>query len=290
MKTRKIYFVILIAISLLTVSFVEKPLSEIDFSNGDYKLYCYVIPGTINSQEFNDFHFENKNFYIDDKSTLEKIKNSIIGEKSDTQKPYGYLYALQLVLNGEIIDGGAIDTDNKEIIYYNGKYKFDLKEFTKFKGNFKRLDSYEVNCVTISNTKHFLKFVENSTGFIFKNYKEEENPLIRFNGKIDLKSDTSNADFRIGWEMFQNKFSSDFSDIGEITILHSDYNGGDSINVTMLWKSDYSSRLPKGYRIINQYTDTLNLPIQVYDISKEKIIDFFKNNGIQGFTIKDLNE
>jgi len=291
MNHRNKKYIGLVLISLFLISCGGKPLSKIDFTKGDYKLYFYSLPGQDNGQDTNSFFVKHNNFYITDNSILKNIKEDVIIEKSNRKTSYNFLYALRLVQDGEIIDGGILDVVNGEILYHNGKYEFDLRQFEKHIDGLEVLNSFEVNCVTISNTKKFFDFVDDSgDGFIFTNSEDGENPIIKFNGIVDLITDTTNVDFSSGYDGFQKRFVSDFKDLGDIAILSSNFGGGDSITLTMLWEKDYTSNLPTGYRITKQYNDTIDLPLQVYDIKKEGIISFFLENRIEGYEIIDLNE
>jgi len=288
MKTPNIHIIGLILIVLI-FSFCAKPLSKVKFSKGEYKLYFVVLPGISSENEIVDFQVEHKNFYIDNNSVLEKIKNQIILEKTYGKRSSNSFYILKLLHDNEFIDGGILDLENNEILYHNGKYKFDIETFQNYKSDFKKLSAFEVNCVTIQNINTFITFVEKSKGFANINSDNLQNPLISYIGKIDLISDTSIIAIENGWEYNKAKISSHFENLGKIDIIGFKYHGGDSIYITLLCENDISSKLPKGYKIIRPFTDTINIPIQVYDLEKTEITRFLDKRGIIEYEIKNLN-
>ena len=280
----------LIVISVFFLSCNRNPLSKVDFSKEGYKMYFYAYPDKDNKQNYNSFYSKYKNFYISDNSILENIKKNIILKKYDIKTINNSLYAVKLIQNGKVLDVAVLDVVNGMILSYSGNYKFDIKKLEKYNSSFKTLNSYQVNCVTISNIKKFITFIESSNGFIFLNSEDDKNPFVKFNGVVKLKTDTSNVDFSKGSEIFKNRFISDFKKLGDIAIISSKYNGKDSINLTMLWENDYTLNMPTGYRLTKQYTDTFDFPLYVYDIKEKEILSFFKDLGINGYTVTNLNK
>ncbi len=289
MKIKVLQILKFILASILLVSCGSKPLSKIDFSKGDYKLYFITIPGNLSLHETSEFQKKYKNFYINDNTTLEKIKNQIIHERTTGKQSSNSFYGLRLMQGKVLIDGSILDLENNEILYHNGKYKFDINEFERLKDNFKKLNSFEVNCITITNNKAFFEYVKNSNGFINTNSDKKDNPIDNYNGKIDLLTDTSIISIEKDWELLKKEITSDFDNISKIEIVNFLYNGGDSVFITLLCETDFTSKLPEGYKIISKFTDTLNLPLQVYNLEKTEIINFFQTRGISEYELKDLN-
>jgi len=281
-----------IIVSLTFCSCANKPLSKIDFSKGDYKLFFFYQPIdsalTSPTKKIHEFQKNYGNFYITDKNALEIIKVKVIQDKALENKPSNSFYMLRLVCNGKVVDGGILDLENNEIINSDGKYKFDFNELEKLHNSFNKLNSFEVNCPTISNTNKLIQLVENKNGFIYFGTQDGENPIKGFLGKIDLITDVKQSDFSSDFEKTKKEFEADFKEIGKVKFFDGLYEGGDSMKISMLWEKDFTSKLPRKYRVLKAYSDSINFPINIYDIEKRELIEFFDNEKLRDYKIKEL--
>ncbi len=284
--------IIFIIILIGVYSCNSRPFDKTDFTENEIKLYCYSIPHDTLFHEPNQFRERFPNFYIDDEITLRLIKEEVIKEKSNKQQHASNFIIFRLEDEKEIVDGGILDIDNGEYLYHNGKYNFDLEKFKSFQNKFKKLDAYEINCKTISNTKKLLDFVDKNDGFNYNNTKKEKHPILYFNGKVELLSDKSSLDLENtnGWKDIEKHIIDDFRKLGKIKIKHYSALSPDSIFITILVQQDISNSLPVGYKLFKNYTDTTDVPVRVYDISENQIVDFFEQNSIKDYEIKDLNK
>lgn len=283
-------FLTLILISLFIISCGQKPLEDINFAKGNYKMYFFIPPSDPDFAGENEFQNEFKNFYIEDRTVLEKIKNQVIKEKVTERVASPAIYILRLEKDRVVVDGGILFVETNEILYYKGKYRFDFSELEKFKSSFKKLNSFEINCLTASNTQKFIEFVESSNGFIYGAEKESTS-YKDYKGKIDLLTNSSNLNPREsgGWEKIENNIKNDFKELGEIKIIYLSFHSADSLFVSLLLKDDFTSQIPEEYEILSPFTDTVNMPVQVIDIERDKIVNFFKSNDISEYKIKELN-
>ena len=275
--------------SLFIISCGQKPLENIDLSEGNYKMYFFYPMQPPNMEEPNEFKAKYKNFYIDDKSALEKIQNQIVQERITEFGASLNIYILRLEKDGEVVDGGILGIEANEFMYYNGRYIFDFSELEELNKYFKKLNSFEVNCITASHTQDFIEYVENSDGFIYGS-DNEQTSFKGFKGKIDLVTQVSKLtveEFK-GWKQVEKIIVDDFDKIGETKINYASQ-VGDSIYLSLLLKDDYTSKIPEKYEIIKPFSDTINVPLQVINIDKDRILNFFGNNDITKYEIKDLN-
>ena len=272
----------------ILISCENKPLVNANLADGEYKLYFIIPPGNQTMRKTIDFHEKYGSFYISNPNKLEILQKEIIQNKTSGRTSSNSYYFLRLTNDKKFVDGGVIDLENHEFLYHNGKYDFDVDELEKLHEDFIPLNSFQVDCRTITNSNKFFEFMLESSGFIY-NIGNDKNPLAKFKGKVGLKTGAQGIDFSGGIENIQNKFRKDFENLGEILFLETSYQGGDSISLSMLWQEDFSNRLPDGYRIIKPFSDTINLPIFVYDIDKTEIRNFFENERIKDFIIRDLN-
>jgi hypothetical protein len=287
MKYRYIKICGLILISHLIISCGKKPLECIDFTDGNYKMFFFyqtMPPSMIEPNEFKDKY---KQFYIDDNATLETIKSTVTQGKV---RNYGHsmvIYILRLEKDGKFVDGGILGIESNVFYYYNGVYKFDFNELEKLNNYFKKLNSFEVNCITASHTNDFIEFVEKSSGYIYGS-EFEKMSLKGIKGKIDLTTTIS----RLSLEKFEDWSQVEkilLNDIEKIGIIKSSHLVGDSIFLTLLLK-DYSiAKIPEKYEVVKPFSDTINAPLQVINNDLESLVTFFEINNITEFEIKDLN-
>ena len=289
---KQYHIIILSLFSIIFSSCENKPFQGIKYGDDSYKLYCFAIPFDSSYHRINHFYEDYKNFYITDTKSLEILSNEILGDKTFEQTSSNSLYAFRLVKDKEIIDGGIMDAENGKFFYINSKYEFDIDKFKQQKNYFNKLNSFKINTKTISNAKKFLGFVEQTNGFIYNYTKDGKNPIIGFNGKTEVLTDTStiNMNFTNGWEDIENQIKHDFKNVGKIRILNASYLGGDTITFSLLTEKDFSNQLPSGYKIQKAFSDSIDLPILLYDVEKSKIVEFFEKNGIMDYEIEDLNK
>lgn len=281
-----------IIVSLTLCFCTNKPLSKIDFSKGDYKLYFFNVP--IDSRLYSptrkitEFQKKYGNFFITDKDVLRIIKEKVIQDKVLENKSSNSFYMLRLICNGKVVDGGILDLDNSEIIYLDGKYKFDIKEIEKFHNKFNKLNSFEVICPTISTSKKLIKLVENKNGFIYFGTQDGKSPFEGYSGKIELTTAIEESDVFKDPEVNKKEYEADFEEIGKAKFFESHYEGGDSIKISMLWEKDFTSKLSRKYKVFKTYSDSIYFPLNIYDINQKELVKFFHNEKIRDYKIREL--
>lgn len=281
-----------IIIPIMIISCGSKPLSKFDFSEGDYKLYFFVYPTVPLLSEPSDiphaFQEKHGNFYITDNKALEIIRGEIITDKVPENNSSSPLYIFSLVCNGKKVDGAILNLESNILYYTNGAYNFDLTKLERLQNCFNRLNSYKVNCVTLSNAKKFINYFGNSNGFIYYNTVDGENLIKDYNGIVELSLAVKQTDFSTDVEKRKKRFENDFKRIGNVKFYQSRYEGGDSMKVSMLWEKDFTTSLPSKYRIIKSYSDTIYFPLYVYDVEKKDLVDFFQKENITNYKIDEL--
>lgn len=290
-----IFIVLILAMALYLVSYFKKPFSGENFSKGQYILYCYSIPHYISSGKEKSNRFKFNSFFIDNADALEKIKNEVVQDMDIERTSSNDLYALTLLKEGKNVDGGILDIENNVILYYNGKYKFNTQAFLKLEKYFNLLEAYKVNCVTYENTNKFVAFVKKSNGFMYDALGDGEYPTYGYNGVIKLFADTTvlSSNSYYGMKILayiQKQIDRDYKGIADVKVSSYSYYGNDTVNISLLCKEDISDKLPDGYKIAQPYTNKIDVPIYVYNLSKKQLIDFFDKSGITGYKIVDLNE
>ena len=80
-----------------------------------------------------------------------------------------------------------------------------------------------------------------------------------------------------------------FKSIGKVKVLDFSFRGGDTITFSLLTEKDFSKQIPVGYNIQKAFTDSLNIPILLYDLEESKIIEFFERNRIMDYEVENLN-
>jgi len=291
MNIKFIIFILLASVTLFSCnskkdSANDKPFSGIDFSKGEYKLFFYVPPGDPNAFDYSGFQKEYKNFYITDKEALTKIKESLITEKASSYNFSGSLYIVSLTQDNEIIDGGFIDIEDHIFLSDNGEFHIDSTVLSSLSNYFIPLLSYEVTCKTISISNMLFDFIENSKGFNYTYNDERKNPLLDYTGYVELFTIKENFDV----DKLQKQIEKDFKGVGKTQVIGLSYNGKDSLSVEMLWENNFSKNLPDGYKIIKSFTDSIDLPLPVYNVEKSQIIEFFSEEDITEYEIKEMYE
>lgn len=281
-----------IIISLTLCSCTNKPLNKIDFSEGEYKLYFFYAPidSRLDSstREITEFQKKYGNFYITDKDVLENIKGKIIQDRALENNFSNSFYVVRLICNGKVVDGGILDLENREIIYLKGKYKFDIKALERFHNKFNKLNSFEVSSPTISNSKRLIKLVEKNNGFIYFSTQDGTNPFEGYMGKIELITAIEQNDLLKDPELNKKEYEADFKKFGKAKFFESHYEGGDSIKISMLWEKDFTFKLPKKYKVFKAYSDSIYFPLYIYDIDREKIVEFFDKEKVKDYKIREL--
>ena len=105
-----------------------------------------------------------------------------------------------------------MDVENGKFLYNNGKYEFDIDRFKELKSAFKKLNSFKINTNTISNAKKFFDFAEQTNGFIYNYMVDGKNPLVGYNGKTEMLTDTSIISMNIiaQWEDIEKQIKDEF--------------------------------------------------------------------------------
>jgi len=261
-------------------------MKVVDFGSTDSKMYFIPLDQLSETRDTNDFINKYRNFYIDDTSFLKIFSDELIGEKTQRQRS-NCRYAFQLVQDSIMKFGGILDIRNG-IILTSDFYHFDLNRFNQHKDKFKRLDSYEINCYSIKQTKTLLKAFENHGGLIsgysrlvdksFHNYYGRTKVMME---PIQIKFDES-LDSR---DLIKKKL-----DIDDIEIMSFLMGENDSLEVQVLSVSDFSDNLPKEIKVIESYTDSIDLPFNVYDLEKSVIDMIIQKNSINDYKLTDLNK
>ena len=184
--------------------------------------------------------------------------------------------------------GGMLDVSNS-IVMTSDFYHFDLNRFNQYKKKFKRLNSFAINCYSIKQTKTLLKAFETLGGF-FTGYSQLVDKTIhKYNGRTKVLIQPI--------EINQAHETSDGRDyikkilaVGDIEIMSFSSVENDSLAVEVLSMKDISENLPKGIKIIESYTDSIDLPFNVYDIEKSLIDMILQKNSIQNYSLIDLNK
>lgn len=289
----KIKIILLVCLTIIIHSCKRASFADINNDEDEYKLYCYLLPTYANKRDSTTFKVIYKNFYITDIHTIMSLNKEVINGKIKDLYWSNDKYSLKLEKNGRFIDSAVMDSKNGAILHEGVEYEVDMDMLESYKSSFIPLESYQVNCVTVSNTMMFDEYFRNSTkGFIYHMYKQGMNQLISYKGVIKLERDT----------MFNLNFPMDSFRLGIEKQIHDDIKGtveiklydfllgGEEPNfVTILCKEDISNRIPANYKIISNYTDTIDYKIRTYGIAIDRIEYFFKNRNITGYLIEDLN-
>ena len=110
-------------------------LKEYDFNNGGYTLlFVQQQPYKINEKEYTEL----SNYYIDDISTLNKIKKDWVFEKSKTMYACGYSFVIYLCKNNKLLDTFYINLDCEQISTKYGFYNFKINHFIMIKRKLKK--------------------------------------------------------------------------------------------------------------------------------------------------------
>jgi len=129
------YFIVL----LLIVSCREKLdkkivlFQNVELDNEEYKLYFFALE-SIGIKGFD-------NFYIEDKTTLAKIKNEWVFDEKSEVWACGYSYVMVLMMGDKMVFRKSINTDCE---YLEGWIYFPKSYLTKHKKEFKKLTQKEV--------------------------------------------------------------------------------------------------------------------------------------------------
>jgi hypothetical protein len=278
----------ILTLTVIIVSCKEKPFSKIDFNKGEFKLFFYTQPTDTLILGNNNFYKKYKNFYVTDKQAIEKIINKVIQEKLNKKDNFNLHYVMRLIKDGEDIDGGIISLENQEIYYKNSKYRINLDELENLNNYFIGLRSLEFNCYTIKNINKTLSFIESINGFTYGNFDAVRKHFKEFNGTVVLSVDKEKINQNNDVKVIENRISQDFKKQGKIKLLTSSYKGGNEILIELLWENDFSKNLPDGYKMIKNYSDSIDMPLIVYNVGKEELQKFFANNGISDYIINEF--
>lgn len=279
----------LVLLAIIFIACKEKPLSRIDFNKGEYKLFFYTQPTDTLIEGNYEFYRKYKNFYITDKQVIETIIKNVIQDKSTIiNDNFNFHYVMRLIKDGEDIDGGIISLENQVIYYKKGKYGFNLVELEKLNNHFIELKSLEVNCYTIENINKTLKFIESKKGFTYGNTDAMKKQFNEFNGTVILSVDKDKINQINDFIVIERRIFQDFKKQGKIKLLTLSYKGGNEILIELLWENDFSKRLPDGYKVIKKYSDSINMPLLVFNLEKEVLQKFFANNGISDYRINEF--
>ena len=127
MRINKLIFPLLIS---LIISCNNRPMNEVNFDSPGFKMYFMNYEKFSDKTEICDFQLRYKNFYIDDLDLLNQIKNEIILNETNKNISTNCFYIVQLVNNGEIEFGCALDIENN-IIENKKNMNLILKNFKK---------------------------------------------------------------------------------------------------------------------------------------------------------------
>jgi len=278
----------ILTLTVIIVSCKEKPLSKTDFNKGDYKLFFYTQPTDTLFAGKNEFYKKYKNFYITDKQAIETIKNNVIQDESNKKNDLSFPYVMRLLKDGKDIDGGIISIESKEIYYHKGKFGFNLDEFEKLNNHFIELNSLEVKCFTINDLRKTLDFIESVDGLTYGNFDSVKNHFKEFNGTVVLSLDKEKINQSNDFNIIESRISQDFKKQGKVKLLSSSYKGGNEILIELLWENDFSKKLPDGYKVIKNYSDSIDMPLLVYNVEKDVLQRFFENNEVSDYIINEF--
>ena len=287
-KMNKILTIIVIFLTTITLSScTQKKMEYVDFEKS-YKMY------------FIDVHYQNikhsecnfietyKNFYIDEHAFLDILKNELILEKSKI-KGTDCLYAVTILQENEITFGAFLDMEHG-IINASNIYDFDIEKFLANKEKFKKLEAFEVNCYSLSKTKKLINDIENAGGYIFGYTGNEEPNVFSYLGRMKLLVAPSLIEPNMEYEKIKKRLVGKFSKLDEIDIISYHNIQEDSITIEILCNKNFSSQMPEGFQVLEPFTDSINLPFAVYDMSNLKIRQTAKKLNIINLEIKDLND
>ncbi len=285
---RKTITTIVYIIALITLdSCGHKMMKYVNFESKDYKMY--FIDPFYQMTEFDecDFIKQHKNFYIDDPDFLMTFKDELIKDKTD-KIASRCIYLVQIIQDSSIMFGAFLDIKNGIMNTKNG-IQFDVENFSNHKDKFKKLESFEVNCFSIKNSKILIEKLHKQGGFM-TSVDDLKEYLDSYNGSMKLSVAPGFIKQNDSWSKKQKSIQKKFAKVEEILVYSYSSDGEDSDEIGILCKNDISEQLPEGFHIIGQYSDSINFPFTVYDLTESEIKRIANENNINTFKIKDLNK
>lgn len=290
MKTSHNTFLIIIFFIIVVSSCSTHQMNNVDFDSTDTKMYFIDIKSDYGNFDSCNFIEKYKNFYIDDLTLIQTFNKEL--RKDVSRMNYSNTscyYVLQIIQKGEIKYGAYLDIKNKQLIE-SSNYKFDLDKFESFSDKYIKLDAYKINCNSLKQIKILASEFETSGAYIYEHEYFKENRIFDFNGVISLTCTDSNHGNLMEWDEIEKSIKKDFKNIDHVGIFSYSSTKSDSVKIDLFCTKDISKILPLGYQIVENYTDTINLPFRVYDLSEKEINKIIKKNNLRSIEIVDLNE
>jgi len=278
MRTKtSIILIILSSFYIISCNHKIQPLKDIDI-NGKSKLYFYNIPPAKNQEKQyqNEFKQKHKNFFIDNQSVLNQIKDEWKLEKSKNHVPLKSYYRINLLEGNKILWGAILNLNGNEMFTSTYSLEFEIEKIEKYSNSFKYLETYTVKCNNIINARLLYKELNNNEYFvgIFEN-ENKENPLYLYDGSTSLLlSYEKGVDFKAIEKLVQKDFKK--IDNTKIARFYASIKK-DSIEIDVYSKKDISNLIPEKYTIIKDFTILKNINFSVFGIERKELEEIITN-------------
>ena len=132
--------------------------------------------------------------------------------------------------------------------------------------------------------------IEENLGFVAGYTGMENKQIFEYNGKIGMTVESSHIDESKKWDFIKKQIENDLSNFGDIEVINYSSINRNYAKFEILSKTNAPNSIHPKYRISQPFTDSLDMPILAFDISKEKIEILFKEHEMNGMKIINLNE
>lgn len=287
MNSMKTLMLLIIA-TLLLSSCSERKMQSVDFEKS-YKMYFIDVFHQKEKFSRCDFIKSNQNFYIDQKDFLEIFENRLIQDKSKFINS-DCIYSITVIQDSEIKFGAFLNVEDGKL-KTTESYNFDMEQLITHKAKFKKLEAFEINCYSLSNTSKLINEMEKEGGYIFGVTGENKNDWFSYKGKMKLLVEPSLIETNLPDSLMMKRFEEKFSQLDKIKVIsYLKWSKGDSITIELLCNRDFSSNIPQGFEILEHYTDSINLPFTVYYLPESLIKKIADKSKVYNIAIKDLNK
>lgn len=272
MKTKtSIILIILSSFYIISCKYKIQPLKDIDI-NRKSKLYFYNIPPTKNQEKQykNEFKQKHKNFFIDDQSVLNQIKDEWKLVKSKNHIPLKSFYRVNLLEGNKILWGAIINLNGNEIFTSTYHLKFEIETLEKYSDSFKHLEAYTVICNNILNARLLYEELNNKGYFVGIYINEDEkNPLYLYDGSTSLMLSYKKS---VHFKELEKQIKKDFEKIENTKISRFQASTEkDSVEIELYSKTDISNLIPEKYTIVKNFTLLKDLNFSVFGISVKEL-------------------
>jgi len=290
MKIKQSILLIILSIFFISCDKEIALLNQLD-TDKDVKFYFMSseIMGPNNPHELSNFQNKNHSFYIDDKGTIEKIKETWVYNSTSSFDNFTADYFITYTEDGEYKGKISIDLENNIAISGYGPTNFDKEQlfgldkfikplYTKF-FNFENLEEARIFYNRIKDKKWLLPSPNDKEYYKWTEYEGE--CIVKVNNQKFARDKDINKAFK---KYMPKKFS-------DIDIYYNIFRfTSQNSTIRICSNSDISNEFPEEFHVIIPWQKYNNIILPLVNFNNTELEQIINTENLSKFTIIDKIE